>query len=112
MHDVEHDHALGYLGSRALCPARTARLELPGRDLPEARESGEPQPQEEDQLLGYSLGGRLFDEYLSGALKESDLRRLFLDRKDQSGIAHRIYLEIASHQDGRSERSRAASAGQ
>jgi hypothetical protein len=106
------EHALGYLGSRALCPARTARLELPGRDLPEAREAGEPQPQEEDQLLGYSLGGRLFDEYLSGALKESDLRRLFLDRKDQSGIAHRIYLEIASHQDGRSERSRAASAGQ
>jgi hypothetical protein len=107
------EHALGYLGSRALCPARAAWLELPAADPPEAasREAGEQQPQPEEQRLGYSLGGRLFDEYLSGSLKESDLRRLFLDGKDQSGIAQRIYLEILSHQDGLSDRGRAASAG-
>ncbi len=88
--------ALGYFGSRVLYPARPAAEDVAGRELHDASESERNKIDSSAQLLGYMLGDALYEAYLKGRVSRSMLRRLFLVRLEEPGVAKEMFREIAA----------------
>jgi hypothetical protein len=96
------EHALAYLGSRVLYPARLAvSAESEGYSLSvcrklvrEAVRSDKNRFDATTQQLGYTLGSELYDLYLKGCLSQRALRRLFLAHIEEPGTALENCKEI------------------
>ena len=102
------EHALGYLGSRVLYPARPSASDEDGRQLLHVTPECERKKFDASaQLLGYMLGNALYDAYLEGRVTTSMLRRVFLTRLEEPGKAREVYLELA----GKVRRKKARGAG-
>jgi len=96
------EHALGYFGSRVLCPSRPA---MRGLDLGElsaqapdaatdhSRSSGK-QVALAAEKLGYMLGSELYDAYVAGGISKRYIRSLFF-RKLNGPQARGVCLQIA-----------------
>jgi len=96
------EHAVAYFGSRVLHPSRPA----PETDdsLPLSRAACEktavavrcdPEKLEPSaQDLGYRLGKSIYDAYLAGKVTPSGLRRLFLARLGQRGLARKVCIAV------------------
>jgi len=95
------EHALAYLGSRVLYPARPAvrsddeLSRTACEEIMEAALRGDRLKLEcSARELGYSLGSELYDEYLAGGLGRTRLRRLFLARLEQPGKAREVCWDL------------------
>ncbi len=93
------EHALAYFGSRVLCPSRQAgepcqmsRMDF--EDLISACDSGSSK--NAAQEIGYTLGAKLYAEYLAGVVSRSHLRRLFLTHLHEPGTAQKLCAELAA----------------
>lgn len=91
------ENALGYVGSRALHPARPAQEIVDGPPLANAvPDCRRKEFDASTQILGYMLGSALYDAYLRGAVSTASLRRLFLTRLEEPGTAKKTYLALAA----------------
>jgi hypothetical protein len=90
------ESALGYFGSRVLCPARPSAEEGAGREVEDASDSAQQKIDSSAQLLGYMLGDALYEAYLKGRVSRSMLRRLFLLGLEEPGTAKEAFREIAA----------------
>jgi Haem-binding uptake, Tiki superfamily, ChaN len=95
------EHALAYLGSRVLYPARPAvrdEEELSRtacEEIMEAAARGDRARIEmRAQRLGYNIGSELYDEYLAGGVGRNRLRRLFLAHLEQPGRAREVCWDL------------------
>jgi hypothetical protein len=95
------EHAVAYFGSRVLYPARPAldagdatplsRAAL-GKAAESAVRSGDTAVVAQE--FGYRIGSQSYDAYLAGAVPLGGLRRLFLARLDEPGVARKICAAI------------------
>jgi len=96
------EHAVAYFGSRVLYPARPA---VPAEDSPLSRAACEKAAQaasrgDKSKLdsaakgIGYRMGSQIYDAYLAGKVGPSSLRRLFLARLDEPGMARRVCTAV------------------
>lgn len=95
------EHAVAYFGSRVLYPARPAleaddsallsRASL-NKAADTAVRSGESAVVARE--FGYRIGSQSYDAYLAGAVPLSGLRRLFLARLDEPGVARKICAAV------------------
>lgn len=76
------EHALGYLGSRVLYPARTEESETETHTIA-------------DKQRGYALGKGIYDDYVRGELSQSTLRRIFLAHVEEQHIAETLWEELS-----------------
>jgi len=97
------EHALAYLGSRVLYPARPAVRDEEGYNFTmnicraRMREGLRGNRKQFDDValnLGYSLGSELYDAYLRGSVSRTVLRHLFLSHIEQPGVARQTCNEI------------------
>jgi len=97
------EHALAYLGSRVLYPARPAERDHTGVNLAATlcqqrmREAVRTDRAGFDcaaQKLGYMLGSELYDAYLRGGVSRTALRHLFLAHIEEPGKAWQVVQEI------------------
>jgi hypothetical protein len=96
------EDALGYLGSRLLCPQRptagmTANalsqlLEQGPKRVPDAGKMYDSISRE----LGYALGHRLYEKYLEASLNPASIRKLLLADLTKPGAAKQICLQLGS----------------
>jgi hypothetical protein len=97
------EHAVAYFGSRVLHPSRPA----PEADdsQPISRAACEKAAQaalrwdaekfeSTAQDLGYRLGRLIYDAYLAGKVTPAGLRRLFLARLSQRGLARKVCIAV------------------
>jgi uncharacterized iron-regulated protein len=77
------EHALGYFGSRVLCPTRT-----------EEGDAGTRTTRQKEQ--GYKMGKALYDDYVRGKLAQSALRRIFLTHVEEKREADILLKELTS----------------
>jgi hypothetical protein len=97
------EHAVAYFGSRVLHPSRPA----PEADdsQPISRAACEKAAQaalrwdaekfeSTAQDLGYRLGTLIYDAYLAGKVTPAGLRRLFLARLSQRGLARKVCIAV------------------
>ncbi|HEY7096679.1 MAG TPA: ChaN family lipoprotein [Terriglobales bacterium] len=84
------EHALGYLGSRILYPARPA---VSGQRLPS---SPDENPAAGAELLGFMLGNSLYDKYVQGRVTRLAIRRLFMTKLNEPGAARTLYEELSN----------------
>jgi uncharacterized iron-regulated protein len=77
------EHALGYLGSRVLYPARTEESETETHNIT-------------DKQRGYALGKAIYDDYVRGELSQSTLRRVFLAHVEDQHTAETLWHELSS----------------
>ena len=110
------EHALGYVGSRVLYPARPS---LNGCDCSRAAcERYAEQASRADsaaaeafaEQLGYALGTALYESYLCGNTTRATLRKLFLWHSKEANAAKETCFTLSTI--GRSGRAKARAAGQ
>jgi hypothetical protein len=95
------EHALAYLGSRILYPARaqdSAEPDVTRKGLAEqgraaVRKDAEGREASARQL-GYALGADLYRNYLAGTITRSRLRRLFFTSLGEPGKARKLCFEL------------------
>lgn len=96
------EHAVAYVGSRVLHPARPEAEE---QDLPQlSRAALEKTAQAASgdsakleafaQDWGYRLGSQIYKVYLAGKVKPNGLRRLFLAHVDEPGAARKVCTAV------------------
>jgi len=96
------EHAVAYLGSRVLYPARPAVAgggQLLSRAACEkaalaAVAAGRGKCENEARDLGYSIGSQIYDAYLAGRVAPSGLRRLFLAHLSEAGMARKVCAAV------------------
>jgi hypothetical protein len=97
------EHAAADLGSRVLYPSRpspaTGELQQLSRAGCEkaaqvAANSDKSTFESAAQNLGYGIGSQIYDAYLAGKVAPSSLRRLFLARLDESGVARKVCAAV------------------
>jgi len=97
------EHALAYLGSCVMHPARSAEAAVGGDTLSQrlcqkwaehAVSNGRQKFDDTAQKLGYLVGSELYAAYLRGSVSCTTLRHLFLSRLEGPGEAGRILHEI------------------
>ncbi|HTW56900.1 MAG TPA: ChaN family lipoprotein [Terriglobales bacterium] len=96
------EHAVAYFGSRILYPARPAAKT---DDAPLSRAACEKAAQSALRAggekfeasardWGYLIGSEIYDAYLAGKVAPSGLRRLFLARLDEPGMARKVCTAV------------------
>ena len=112
------ESALGYLGSRILCPARNVPEEMGHVELSRSalerymENSGHMASAESRELarrVGYALGDGAYEAYVIGGLSKTSLRQLFL-RHLEEGASREICLSLLARQ-AEPKKARAAGAG-
>ena len=97
------EHALAFLGSRVLYPARPGisdeeACEFSRADcdrlMQDALRGGRNKFDSLAQKLGYTLGSQLYDAYLRGCVSRSALRHMFLARIEEPGKARSMCWEV------------------
>ncbi len=96
------EHAVAYVGSRVLHPARTEEEEEDAPQLFRAALEKSAQAASADaakleacaQEWGYRIGSQIYKVYLAGKVKPGGLRRLFLARLDQPGAARKVCTAV------------------
>jgi hypothetical protein len=97
------EHALAYCGSRVLYPARPAVPRVsgsgPGRSdfkkfLLHGVRGNPSRIESTTRHLGYLLGSELYDAYVRGAVSPGNLRRFFMARIEEPGLARELCREI------------------
>ncbi len=97
------EHALAFVGSRLLYPARLAEnfsgdsvftLRLCERTAADALRQDRVQFGVAAQKLGYALGSQLYNAYLRGSVSRAALRGLFLAHIDEPGQSRPVIQEI------------------
>ena len=97
------EHAVAYFGSRVLYPSRPAPNPSDSDPLSraacekvaQAAVRAEPGKRESvSQDLGCRLGNQIYDAYLAGKVAPSGLRRLFLARIDEPGVARKVCTAV------------------
>jgi hypothetical protein len=92
------EHAVAYFGSRVIHPSRPAHTndDLPLLSRAACEKAAQTAMHDRSQLessamdWGYRLGSRLYDDYLSGKVVQSSLRRVVLAHLDEPGLARKI----------------------
>jgi uncharacterized iron-regulated protein len=107
------EHALAYLGSRVLYPARTSVESDQGCELSRAacERYAEQASSAVAKRLGYTLGNAMYESYLTGNLSKTAVRQLFLHHLDNPGAARDVCFALASEARVESKKARAANAG-
>ncbi len=109
------EHALGYLGSRVLYPARPAGESCEcsqaacERYAAQAPRMDAAAAEALTQRLGYALGDGLYESYLAGQITRGGLRKFFLRHAD-AGQAREVCFALSSAV--RSGRAKARAVGQ
>jgi hypothetical protein len=97
------EHATAYFGARVLYPARPALAEEDGSPLSRAGlgkaaeaaiRSGASGSAAVAQEFGYRIGSQIYDAYLAGNVPLPGLRRLFLTRLDEPGVARKVCATV------------------
>ena len=97
------EHAVAYFGSRVLYPARPAlaaddAAPLSRAGLAKAAEGAARSDAAESataaQEFGYRIGSQIYDAYVAGNVPLPGLRRLFLTRLDESGVARKVCATV------------------
>lgn len=113
------EHAVAYFGSRVLYPARPAAETNDATPLSRAglekaaqaslHEASKMMPAAQE--LGYRMGSQIYDAYLAGRVSPRALRRLFLARLDEPGMARKVCAAVIAKLRAYSRmKARAASA--
>jgi len=108
------EHAVAYFGSRVLYPSRPAPDADDSSQLSRAAcekaaqtairaDRGKYESAAQD--LGFRIGSQIYGAYLAGKVAPSGLRRLFLARLEEPGLARRVCIAVIA-------KLRAASRGQ
>jgi hypothetical protein len=93
------EHAVAYFGSRVLYPSRPAPPAGDSSQLSRAAcekaaqaavRADKTRREATVQDLGYRIGNQIYDAYLAGKVAPSGLRRLFLTRLDEPGVARKV----------------------
>jgi len=98
------EHAVAYFSSRVLYPSRSAPE---GDDIQLSRTACEKAAQaaihdEQGGIeasakdWGYRIGSGIYDAYIAGKVPTSSLRRLFLARIDEAGMARKVCVAVIS----------------
>jgi Haem-binding uptake, Tiki superfamily, ChaN len=99
------EHAVAYFGSRVLYPSRpvpeTQALGVLSRAActKAARTAARASEDELDSSArewGYRIGSEIYDAYLAGKVTPRGLRRLFLVRLDEPGVARKVCAAVIS----------------
>lgn len=96
------EHAVAYFGSRILYPSRPSP---DGDGLPISRaacekaaqaasRSHQPEVEAAAEDLGFRVGSQIYDAYLAGKVAPGGLRRLFIARLDEPGMARRVCAAV------------------
>ena len=97
------EHAVAYFGSRVLDPSRGASGEEDSPALSRAAcekaaqaaiRADDEKCESAAQNWGYRIGSQIYDTYLAGKVKQSGLRRLFLARLDEPGLARKVCIAV------------------
>jgi hypothetical protein len=97
------EHAVAYFGSRVLHPSRPAAQAEDAPQLSRAacEKAAQAVIRADDETLeasaqswGYRIGSHIYDAYLLGKVKPSGLRRLFLARLDEPGLARKVCAAV------------------
>jgi len=97
------EHAVAYFGSRVLDPSRPTGHSDDSEPLSraaceKAAQSAGRAEQENSAASarewGYRIGSHIYDAYLSGKVKPSGLRRLFLAHLDEPGMARKVCTAV------------------
>lgn len=96
------EHAIAYFGSRVLDPSRAPILDdaqCLSRAACEkiavaALRADEKKMEQTAQELGYRVGSRIYDAYLSGKVVPSALRRLFLAHLGEPGMPRKVCAAV------------------
>jgi hypothetical protein len=97
------EHAVAYFGSRVLDPSRpTPAVEDAGQLSRAACEKAAQTAARSDKSkleasareLGSRIGSQIYDAYLSGKVAPSGLRRLFLARLHEPGMARKVCTAV------------------
>ena len=96
------EHAVAYVGSRVLYPSRPAAEEDSLQLSRAACEKAAHTAVRADQInfdttaqdWGYRMGSQIYNVYLSGRVKPSGLRRLFLADLDEPGQARKVCIAV------------------
>jgi Haem-binding uptake, Tiki superfamily, ChaN len=99
------EHAVAYFGSRVLYPSRPdPGTEAQGmlsraacsKAARAAARAGEDELDSSAQHWGYRIGSEIYDAYLAGKVTPRGLRRLFLVRLDEPGVARNVCAAVIS----------------
>jgi hypothetical protein len=96
------EHAVAYFGSRVLDPSRAPIMDdaqVLSRAACEkialaAIRADEKKIEQAAQELGFQMGSRIYDAYLSGKVAPGGLRRLFLAHLDEPGMARKVCTAV------------------
>ena len=97
------EHAIAYFGSRVLHPSRPApevddSIALSRAACEKAAQSAVRGDREKFDTLtqewGYRIGNKIYNLYLDGKVKQSQLRRLFLIHLDEPGIPRKVCAAV------------------
>jgi hypothetical protein len=97
------EHAVAYFGSRVLYPARPTPEAEDSPPLSRAaiEKAANASIRADEQKLnstaqewGYRIGSQIYSVYLSGKVKQSGLRRLFLAHLDEPGLARKVCTAV------------------
>jgi hypothetical protein len=97
------EHAVAYFGARVLCPSRAAGHE--DEEFVLSRAACEKAAQaavrgDRDKIescageWGHRIGNQIYEAYLSGRVKKSGLRRLFLAHLNEPGVARKVCVAV------------------
>ncbi len=97
------EHAVADFGSRVLHPSRAApvaddSLQLSRAALEKAAQTasraGDNKAESSAQEWGYRIGSQIYEAYLGGKVAPSGVRRLFLARLGEAGMARRVCAAV------------------
>ncbi|MGA8429733.1 MAG: ChaN family lipoprotein [Candidatus Sulfotelmatobacter sp.] len=97
------EHAVAYFGSSVLCPSRASDLDAEGIVLSRAACEKAAQAalrgdrnkfESIARAWGDRIGSQIYESYLSGRVKKSGLRRLFLAHLDEPGLARKVCIAV------------------
>ena len=98
------EHAVAYFSSRVLNPSRSAPehddVQLSRAACEKAAQAASHADPDEIEssakAWGYRIGSRIYDAYIAGKVPTSSLRRLFLARLDEPGLARKVCIAVIS----------------
>ncbi len=90
------EHAVAYFGSRILYPSRPGVDDVDAAPLtrPAIEKAARGEGGNRAQEFGYRIGSQIYEAYLAGKVKPSALRRLFLARLDEPGMARKVCTAV------------------